>query len=478
MKTYIKYILCLTICVSHFSCDKFLDIKPEDKFLEEQLFSTKEGIYTALNGIYIKMVDKKAYGGNLTMGTVEVMSQGYNTSDSRHSSHLVGNYSYKDESVRAYFNDIWINMYTNILNINNLLQGLQVYNGVLSPEEEKIIAGEAHALRAMLHFDLLRLYGPIYSENPQNDAIPYYTEPKTKIAEMLSAEEVVYKVLEDLDIAEELLEKDTIRTAGPMKIAGDDYSLNFLKYRNLRLNYYAVKALQARVNLYAGNKTIALEAAKSVIDEALEWFPWVIDDKITSGGANIDRTFSTEVIFALQNNNLYNRQKDYFSASLDFDKILAPSTIRLEEIYESNTSDYRFEYSWFISTEAAKDFRTFFKFADVEDKSASFRFMQPLIRMSEMFYIAAETEPDPALALEYLNTVRYERGLANLSTGVNLENEIQKEYRKEFYGEGQMFFYYKRKNIAAIKSGSDSKDIQMSSEQYVVPLPLSETDYR
>ena len=38
-----------------------------------------------------------------------------------------------------------------------------------------IIQGEALALRAMLHFDMLRLFGPVYSRNPEATSIPYYT---------------------------------------------------------------------------------------------------------------------------------------------------------------------------------------------------------------------------------------------------------------------------------------------------------------
>ncbi|MFV0554746.1 MAG: RagB/SusD family nutrient uptake outer membrane protein [Mangrovibacterium sp.] len=478
MKTYIKYILCLSVGLGIFACNDFLDIQPEDKFLEEQLFSTQEGISLALNGIYAQMVAKNAYGGELTMNTIEVMAQSYNVGDSRHSAHSYGKYAYKDGGVQSKFNSIWVNMYTNILNINNLLQGLELYPQVLAAREDSLVRGEAHALRAMLHFDLLRLFGPVYYTNAQDDAIPYYTEPKAEMAEMLSAEQVIVKVLDDLNLADSLLSKDPIRTSGPMKSAGIDFNDTFFRYRNFRLNYYAVKALQARVNLYAGNKEAALEAAKVVIDEATVWFPWILDETITSGGANIDRAFSTEVIFALENNDLYNRQKDYFAANLSQFSILAPTTQRLEQVFENNISDYRFEYSWFISTEAAKDYRTFFKFADVEDKSLNFRFMQPLIRMSEMYYIAAETEPDPTVAIDYLNVVRYERGLEALESTANIEGEIHKEYRKEFYGEGQMFFYYKRKNLSSIPNGSNMSSIDMGAAQYVVPLPLSETDYR
>ena len=109
-----------------------------------------------------------------------------------------------------------------------------------------------------------------------------------------------------------------------------------------------------------------------------------------------------------------------------------------------------------------------------------FRFLQPLIRKTEMYYIAAETTTDPAQALGYLNTVRYNRGLVDLSQTSNIATEIRKEHEKEFYGEGQLFFYYKRKNIKELPDASTSASyykIRMDSDTYVVPLPDSESQF-
>ena len=100
--------------------------------------------------------------------------------------------------------------------------------------------------------------------------------------------------------------------------------------------------------------------------------------------------------------------------------------------------------------------------------------MQPLLRISEMYYIAAETEMDPNLALGYLNTVRFNRGLADLQPGTDINAELLKEYQKEFFGEGQLFFYYKRTNTQVIADGSGQDDYTndfMSDSYYVVPHP-------
>ncbi|WP_315815445.1 RagB/SusD family nutrient uptake outer membrane protein [Paraflavitalea speifideaquila] len=103
----------------------------------------------------------------------------------------------------------------------------------------------------------------------------------------------------------------------------------------------------------------------------------------------------------------------------------------------------------------------------------------PMVRLSEMYYIMAECEPDATKAREYFNTVRKNRGLVDIAPSANLNTELQKEYQKEFWGEGQLFYYYKRRNITSIPNGAAaSGNITMNAAKYVFPLPLSETQYR
>ena len=71
----------------------------------------------------------------------------------------------------------------------------------------------------------------------------------------------------------------------------------------------------------------------------------------------------------------------------------------------------------------------------------------PLIRLSEVYYIAAECAEEPETRFGYLNEVRRHRFIPILDSRdpqIDLENEIYKEYAKDFLGEGQLFFYMKR----------------------------------
>jgi hypothetical protein len=104
----------------------------------------------------------------------------------------------------------------------------------------------------------------------------------------------------------------------------------------------------------------------------------------------------------------------------------------------------------------------------------------PMLRMTESYYIAAEClkSSDPARAAELLNYVRAARNLeeyplpATLSPE-DLQDEIGKEYRKEFLGEGEMFYYYKRLNASRIEGAA----VNAGDNVYVLPMPDNEIEF-
>ena len=95
----------------------------------------------------------------------------------------------------------------------------------------------------------------------------------------------------------------------------------------------------------------------------------------------------------------------------------------------------------------------------------------PLLKLSEMYLIAAEASGD----ISYLETLRANRGYASrpLPEGANLQEELQKEYQKEFIAEGQLFYYYKRQNLQSIPFTSHV----MNRDAYVFPVPDNELEF-
>ncbi|KAA6340294.1 hypothetical protein EZS27_011844, partial [termite gut metagenome] len=76
--------------------------------------------------------------------------------------------------------------------------------------------------------------------------------------------------------------------------------------------------------------------------------------------------------------------------------------------------------------------------------------------------------------------VRIHRGLktvAEVKLNAVLDTEIQNEYMREFFGQGQLFYFYKRKNLPSIQNGSPgSVSVSMEKNTYIPPIPQKELD--
>lgn len=468
------YLSIITILLLATSCNKYLDVKPEDRFLDSQIYGNRTSIQNALNSVYLNMAKTNLYGENLSSTTIDVLAQLYPcllTGDVHYS---LARYNYTEANARAKLQQSWNSSYTAILNLNLFLHNVEPGTGILPDNEKDLMVGEAYALRAFLAFDMLRLFGPVYSVNPGALSVPYPVTPGTEISALLPASAVADSVLSDLQKAEQLLVADPVRTEG---VKAADLDETFFRYRNRRMNYYAVRALLARVKLYRGDKAGALQDAVAVINEASRWFPWSPSGSSSPGVAKPDRTFSSEVIFSVENSHMYTSQSTWFYAGNA--SALLPLPSRLNTIYNNYPNDFRYRICWEVDNTTSNTEKAFVKYADVTDKTASFRFLQPLVRMSEMYYIAAECEPDLSKAETYFNTVLVNRGLPNTVLTADRLPQLRGEYEKEFWGEGQLFFLYKRLNLASIPSGSSATGtVSMDAAKYVPPLPLSETEYR
>lgn len=100
-----------------------------------------------------------------------------------------------------------------------------------------------------------------------------------------------------------------------------------------------------------------------------------------------------------------------------------------------------------------------------------------LIRGCEAYYIAAEAATEESEAFLRLNRVRQAFGISSsydLKEEVNdLDAELYTEYRKSFVGEGQLFYYMKRKNFTSIEGVLEGNFPGL----YTFPLPDTEIEF-
>lgn len=150
----------LLVCLFCAGCCDWLDVRPKSQVKEEDLFTSEAGFRDALTGIYALMGRVDTYGGNSTMGLLDMLAQTYSSVRADYSKALV--YDYQDEMIKEMVGTLWSSNYYAIANCNYLLQNIADHGDVLGKETRSLIEGEALALRAFLHFDLLRGFAPSY----------------------------------------------------------------------------------------------------------------------------------------------------------------------------------------------------------------------------------------------------------------------------------------------------------------------------
>lgn len=490
LKKYLYTLVALCMMGAFTGCSDWLDYTPKDKETEDQAFSSKQGFYTAVNGVYNRLIDDVLYGKNLTWGMLDIMGKRYATPGRlNYASNLeastIKSYTYSDDEFKAIIEDIWEEAYATILNINVILDNAEQKRGsVLVESDYNLVKGDLLALRAFLHFDMLRLFGPVYSRNPDKLCIVYNDTRTAQAYPQLSARSIVYDhLIPDLNAAEECLaEYDPVVTEGPMASTIDGEE-NFTRYRQLRLNYYATILLKARVYLWAGDTENALAEAQKLTDDpqVRAWFPAVDPNTLLGNSVNPDRTFSTECLFGFYDsgrNTIFTSNFD--AANLSSSALLQPVNGSTSTLY--TTADYRYQSSW--ATGSFEKFKAI-ELTEEEEENDTYPFytyFMPLMRLSEAYYIAAEclVNTDIGQARGYLNTILTSRGATLMSDDVNatnLLNEIKYEYMREMWGEGQIFYMFKRcyQVITGVFDASiSSGGTNPSDNIYVVPLPESE----
>ena len=478
------YLILITLVLALTSCNKWLDIQPELEMRKNVIFEKESGFKDVLIGAYIRMGTPSLYGLNTTMKLPELMSQHWTPVTATISAYLT-NFDFTQTESKALLETVWLQYYQTILNLNSILEEIDNKHGVFSNGNYDLIKGEALGLRAFLHFELLRYFGVVPSKIVAGEkAIPYVklvTKDPNKLV-LLSYSEVLTNILNDLNAAEQLLATDPILTYSnavlnsPATMAGVDLTKphpadDFQYFRQSRFNFYAVKATKARYYLWLGNKPSALENALAVItavnSDATKKF--TLGDEAAANNAQL--TFPNEQIFAV-----YNTLSTETLTPVFFNNYTAytQTVTYLNTAFEStlHTADIRYKSNRLFESRIVPlsgAFNFFKKFNGADSQTAIKDI--PVIRLSEMYFIATE-----AGNVDLFREYRIARVLdasidGTLTSETAIKDRLEKEYRKEFYGEGQMFFFYKRLNYAKF-TWPVAKNVTEAA--YKLPVPQSQ----
>lgn len=483
MKHTLLYILALTATMlSLASCNNYLDVRPKSEKLESDLFTGEQGFEDAIYGVYGAMTQNSLYGKDLVWGVPEVLAQ--NLAGGSTAMQTMAKYDYtSNATVRSTLLSIWTKAYETIGYANNILYQLDQWHG--QPMRfQRFYKGEMLAVRAMLHFDLVRLFA---STNSSATGIPYVTTYNYDVKPFLKVSEVYEHLLTDLHEAETLLADD----AKYIKFPHDNtHYFDFENYRETHLNLYAVYALLARVNWTLGNQAEAARYARLIIDskafplveqsEVQDYLTGVLSPKETIFGLYSTEYASTCSSYLYYYTSYHTYTPYYNGSGTDY---LMPYTAVYSQDVLPNEQDYRKE-GHFVEHAGYATFRKLVDYYSIENLPSTGRkdLIEgfTLLHASEFYLIAADAllDADYDSALDYYNTEIKSRGLTPLRTDQTLTHQrIANEYRKEMFGEGQTWYNMKRLK-QDIVSNAEARTIPASDALYVLPIPEEEFEYR
>lgn len=470
------------LLISLSSCKKFLDVTPSNSADAAKAIQTPRDAQIVMNGLMNQMTSSSYYGRNFIMyaeakgGDVAVYSQGRG---------LDALYTFNHNPNSNSYSSFWSQIYYCILQSNYMLDEIakREAEGVTGFNTAK---GQALTARALMYFDLVRLYGKPYNQDKASFGIPIVLTTLGFDAKPLraSVEQVYTQIIKDLTDAAPLLPKT--KTNG-------------------YINYYANKAILARVYLNMDMKTEALLAAEEIMAATSLYTLYTNANWVDSWKSQ----YGMESIFELNINPLendlgtaslgvYQRNRNvgttsalgFFYASTDFLSSLnagSNADIRRGVMARDESSATRlgalYKYSGGIPNGNASTSTMPGDKSTANSTAVNIK----VIRLSEIYLIAAEAAltSNPTKAVNYLNAIRQRNpALAPATVATISLDMILEERRKELYGEGHRFFDMIRLNKSitfndefgnlTILPTLRPKTIDRNFYKIILPIPQSE----
>ena len=454
MYRYVFISICLIVVLS---CDDKLDIVQPDVLSAEIAIQSLEDLELALIGAYSTLRSGGLYRESMVY-LPDILADNMRIGPTNG-----GRFRTQTNWLYTAGNDIgvWEEGYQLIFRANTVINNADQFED--GPFKNRIV-GQAHALRALGHFDLLRYYGKEYNRNSAELAVPVITFFEIGTPPRATTTEVYEQVFDDLDKARTMLGDvdEDIQENGPY----------FMDQR-------AVLALLARVSLYAEEWEDAADYASQVISTnnlaSISDYPgiWKEDD------------VNDEVLFSV----LFATRDEGTLGSRLYDVVLnLPQqftyTASLGDLYDK-TNDIRFSTFVLEDTETISD-NVYLTIKYPGRGGENGLNNAKVLRVSEMYLIRAEAYTNingrDADAMADLNTLRSSRISAyaaeNLS-GEQLKEAIQVERRKELVAEGHRWFDLRRTN-QAVNRGEDCRGITLNCTlqpgdfRFVYPIPQDE----
>ena len=461
------------------SCNDYFDKTGDEQHITDKKFFGDEAAFaSALTDCYTLMRSRDLYGGMLTLEMMELANQNMAPHDAFSSEAAQLNFA--DAALAARIDSMTHAAYRVVAACNKLIDEAERTKVVFtSAGKKKIITAEAYALRAAVQFDLLRLFHPAPATDAGFRGLPYVTHTSANVPEALTTTQILQAVNDDLAHAAQLL-----KTADPiLKERNSIVGVGEFdrRLRTFQMNYYAVKAVQARVALWQGNYEQAVAQADSVLAHLqntvvrYRLFYWV-----TPGHYGSDFSFSREYVFGIAST-----PTGFARLSDDMFKTKGiQTTTSLRDIYADN-ADIRYR-AWFRQQGSGYAMSNKFGSATlltdyVYSTSATATSLPaaiPYIKLGEVMLIKAEALNEMGQTSAARSLLEEMQGYKDISyasratsvTKESLRELIYAEARRDLFGEGQLFYLNKRLGLTLVKA-ADGTMRTVTLNQYTLPLP-------
>lgn len=455
MKTIIYISLILLIAGGFIGCKKILTVEQKMNIPNDMALTSVKDCEALLAGAYDGLQSGSVFGGNMTVygdllcddSKVDEAGLGY-----------FGTYEIYNRRTTVQISalrSMWSESYSTVNRVNNLIR--VVDNNLLSGSDftarKNRFKGESLALRAMVHFELMRFWALPYDVENQGGnlqpGIPYRTAATLSGYDDLAmarntVEDVYNHIISDLKTADTLLSGTAASTPNRNRVTEDVAKaylarVCFQKGDYIQAAYYADKVISGTGGRYALNDSVTCPNNKK------DYLKVVFQ---TSGN-----TASKEVIFQLV--NIESDQSNAISGSYNPSggyPVITPAAV-FKSLY--NSKDIRRSAQrGYISADFFGNPTMVFKYATVNPAHNIC-----IIRLAEMYLVKVESD----IIQNSLSTQTYslynkikKRAIRGYTTVLSPDNipldSIRIERRREMAFENDRYHNVKRMK-QDIKSG-------------------------
>ena len=469
MKKSYKLILIAVMLLSIISCKKTIELQPSHSLDGELSFNKIEDYEFALTGAYSQLLSVNYYGSSngsnayatlSDMMTDNLFESGESLGNYQNFSHWT--YTADDANIEA----TWLAAYKVVQQCNLTLRNIDAL-ALKNPGAVNRVKSQALALRAFVHFDILRYWGESAARNSTLKGIPYVLSFDIEQKPVrLSVKESYDAILKDLHDAQTLMQdmdkaiQSVTSTASTARAYIDEITTN---------------AILARIYNYA-----------DVSDSAIKYSSLAIDARPLANKADFPLIWqdanTSEVIWSVKFTPLNSGTGDNVYYPIGNRASYRPTTDLISLYDEDN--DIRFTSYFQVRTRGGTGRLVLSKFLAKQSQLArpdgitDFK----VLRTGEMYLIRAEAYAKlsmDGLALDDLNTLRAARingFIPGTESGAALLIAIDNERRKELIAEGQRWFDLKRTDriVDRITNCNVFCMLDPSAREWVWPLPQSE----